>query len=212
MVSPCSSMKASMRAGVAGHQRRRDELGEARDRQLLVVVADRARPVEDARALALGAARAGTSRRRTPCRTAGPCACSTAAKSASGALLGSPGAVPVVVVAGERQRHDARRDVPPRPSRGRPARSAKTAWPRARERAHHRDARVLVGLELGQRVEDEGEVHVGGGGRGSIGARQRPGGGATGATGPASADRGARPDAADGRSGTPSYQMVAAAG
>ena len=39
---------------VAGHQRGRDELAEPRDRELLVVVADRARPVEDARALALG--------------------------------------------------------------------------------------------------------------------------------------------------------------
>ena len=39
---------------VARHERRRDELAELRDRDLLVVVADRARPVEDARALALG--------------------------------------------------------------------------------------------------------------------------------------------------------------
>ena len=40
--------------GVARDERRRDELVELRDRHLLVVVADRARAVEDARAFALG--------------------------------------------------------------------------------------------------------------------------------------------------------------
>ena len=39
--------------------------------------------------------------------------------------------------------------------------------PAPRELAHHRDARILVGHELGKRIEDEGEVHDGEDVRGS---------------------------------------------
>ena len=54
MMSPCSRWKARTARRIARHQGRRGELRELRDRQLFVVVADRLRPVEDPRALALG--------------------------------------------------------------------------------------------------------------------------------------------------------------
>jgi hypothetical protein len=53
ITSRCSSMKACT-APVARRQRRRDELREFEDAELLVVVAHRRRVVEHARALALG--------------------------------------------------------------------------------------------------------------------------------------------------------------
>ena len=154
-------MKASIRAGVARDERRRDELGELRDRELLVVVADRARPVEHARALALGELEqvrrvdvlhverrvlAHQHRGEVRERAAPPARPAAYQSWSSGASV---------------ERHDAR-PACRRASQQRSAcSSANTAWPRARERAHHRDARVLVGLELGQRIEDEGEVHGG---------------------------------------------------
>ena len=83
---------------------------------------------------------------------------STAAKDASGRSLGRAGAVPVVIVG---------RDVERPRAAARPARvpenvgllEREQAVPARLQRAHHRDARVLVGLELGQRVEDEREFH-----------------------------------------------------
>ena len=53
--SSWSSMNCAIESHVARDERRRDELAELRDRELLVVIADRARAVEDARALVLGA-------------------------------------------------------------------------------------------------------------------------------------------------------------
>ena len=54
MMSRCSAWKRLIARRVARHQRRRDELRELEDRELFRVVAQRRRPVEDARAFALG--------------------------------------------------------------------------------------------------------------------------------------------------------------
>jgi hypothetical protein len=51
ITSPCSAWKARRRAFRRGDQGRRGELAELADRQLFVVVADRRRLVEHARAL-----------------------------------------------------------------------------------------------------------------------------------------------------------------
>ena len=54
MTSPCSSMKPAMSSRVARDQRRHGELGKLGDRPFFVVIANRARAVDDVRAFVLG--------------------------------------------------------------------------------------------------------------------------------------------------------------
>ena len=142
------------------------------------MVAQRARAVEDARAFALGLARAGGWRRSTRCRTAGPCASRTASTSASATRRSSPAAREPVV---RRRRRCSAICAHARRRPGRRAAStrscgsqASSAWPRARGLAHHREGGVLVGLEGLERVGDEEQFH----GR-SAGRRGAAGGAAT---------------------------------
>ena len=82
----------------------------------------------------------------------------TAAKSFSGRVSGDAGAIPMVVSGGKGQRlHRPAGHIPVPEDIA--LTQGKDAMSTAVERAHHRDARVLVGLERRQGIEDEGEVH-----------------------------------------------------
>ena len=133
-----------------------------------------ARLVEDARAFALGLLAAGGWRRSTRCRTAGPCASAPRRSRRARPTLASPRSRRTRRALSRRSARSRARASPTRPprcqirSRGS---QAKSAWPRARRLAHHREGRVLVDLEGLERVGDEEQFH----GRGSE-SRRTPAG------------------------------------
>ena len=155
------AMEGAQARRVARDQRRRDELAETRrSRASRCGRGSPGRLVEDARALR-SAVPAGRSSTRTPCRTAGPCASRTASNAASATrrLGGVPRRYHASRVAGQRQRAATS------PRRRRPsARGLRwsmydSVWPRPRGLGHHRVGRVLVDLELRERIGDEKDVH-----------------------------------------------------
>src|SRR6185437_9130237 len=131
---------------------------------LLVVIADAPRPVEDARALALR--RFEQVRRVDVLHVERRVLAHQHRREArKRPVLRVACRVPVVIVGGELERTHprARRAVAPVDF---PLLEREHALAARGDRAHHRDARVLVRLQQRQRIEYERKIHEGGGGRG----------------------------------------------
>ena len=86
---------------------------------------------------------------------------STAENDCSDRVTWVAGAIPGVVVGADFQRRDARPRHAVVPEDGRLLDREQRVAARLRG-AHHGDARILVGLERIQRIDDEGEFHGGG--------------------------------------------------
>mmetsp|Transcript_21599 Transcript_21599/g.51232 ORF Transcript_21599/g.51232 Transcript_21599/m.51232 type:complete len:499 (-) Transcript_21599:3260-4756(-) len=144
---------------VARDQCRRDELGELQDRQLLGMLAQRAGLVEDAGALALGLAEqvGGVEELGVEGRVL---AHQHGADVGQGDIGRGGDAVPVVRVAGEL---DFDRRSCADPAAALPDELARLAGQQRVAAAggltHHREGRVLVGLEGVQRVGNEEQLH-----------------------------------------------------
>ena len=156
-------VEALDRFGVARDQRRRDPLREFEDRELFGVVAECRRPVEHARAFALGLLQqvSGVEVFAVERRIlAHQHRVDVGERQGRCGLLNEP----VVRVSGQRELAQRRFDAPAALPHQVFRLAGEQRVPARSGLAHHREGRVLVGLEDLERIGDEQQFHDGGGG------------------------------------------------